>query len=68
MKRWAILMALGVLAAIQAGCGDGMAYTARERQHRAEKILENEMKQMVDDWDLFWLNDRRLRTTAWTTD
>jgi hypothetical protein len=41
-----------------AGCGDGVALTRRERAERHKRILENDLQQFNDDWDLFWLNDR----------
>lgn len=67
MRRWAILAAVLAAMALQTGCGgDGMAYSRRERMHRAERILRHDMRQYADDVDLFWLNDQQLRTTKWS--
>lgn len=68
MRYWLLLTVLLASFALQTGCGRGMAYTASERAHRREKVREIESRQLVDDWDMFWLNDRPLRTTRWPVD
>jgi hypothetical protein len=35
----------------------------REAHHR--RIIENDMKLMVEDWDAFWLMDRPTRLSRW---
>ena len=66
MKRWVILVTFLSAMAVQTGCGGhGMAYSSRERLHRAERIFKNDMRQYADDVDTFWLNDQNLRTTKW---
>jgi len=61
MKRFVLLSALAALVLASIGCGDGMAITSRERQERHRLILENDMKQINDDWDSIWLMDRPTR-------
>ena len=68
MRRWLIPAMLLATVGFQTGCGSGMAYDSRERQHHARKILENDLKQLVDDWDLLWLNDQNLRTSRWSVE
>jgi len=68
MRRWVMLATLLTVMLLETGCGDGMAYDARARRHKARKIFENDMKQLADDVDLFLLNDRNLRTSGWTTE
>jgi len=61
MKRLVLLSTLLAMMILATGCGDGMAITRRERQERHKRIFESDMKQIVDDWDSFWLNDREGR-------
>jgi hypothetical protein len=68
MGRWVLLIGFLATMAFQWGCGDGVAYTRRERMHRADVIFENDMKQLNDDWDLFLQNDRKSRLSRWSTD
>ena len=58
MKRLLLLSVLLVSMILVTGCGDGLLADRRERQERHKRILENDLKQIVDDWDAFWLNDR----------
>ncbi|UCD27928.1 MAG: hypothetical protein JSV03_12605 [Planctomycetota bacterium] len=68
MKRWVILVLLTGLFISLSGCSGGMADTRQERKHRIERIFESDMKQIVDDWDTIWLNDRSSRLTWWATE
>ena len=68
MKWWILLVALLGTLTFQAGCGDGMVRTHEDRMQFARDNLDHDMKQLIDDWDTFWLNDRKLRTTRWVTD
>ena len=65
MKRLVLLSALLVAMILATGCGEGVAITRRERQERHKRILENDWKQINDDWDAFWLNDREGRLSWW---
>jgi len=67
MRRWILLVLLGVTALLQVGCGgDGIAYTRGERIHRMKRTLEWDTRQYADDVDLFWLNDQNLRLSKWS--
>ena len=63
MKRLVLLSTLLAMMTLATGCGDGVAITRRERQERHKRILESDWKQINDDWDAFWLNDREGRLT-----
>ncbi|NLX21168.1 MAG: hypothetical protein GXY55_05775 [Phycisphaerae bacterium] len=63
MKRVLIAAILLGLLSLAVGCGDGVAITSRERQERHRRIMENDWKQLNDDWDSFWLMDRPGRLT-----
>ena len=64
-----LLLMLAMLIAtvvLPAGCGDGVALSAAERANMRRQIAENDRKQLNDDWDRFWLNDRPSRLSRWT--
>jgi len=61
MKRLLLLSGLLVSMILATGCGEGVAISRRERMERHKRILENDWKQINDDWDSFWLNDREGR-------
>jgi len=70
--KWMALVKLSVMAAVlltmltlPTGCGEGMAISRRERQERHRVIFENDMKQVSDDWDHFWLLDDVGRMSKW---
>jgi hypothetical protein len=68
MRLWLILTLLTALFIPLIGCGDGMAYSRRERMHRMEVIFEKDMKMLADDWDMIMLNDRSPRFSYWATE
>jgi len=70
--KWLGFAKLGVAAGtilamivLSSGCGDGVVFSRRERKERHKRIFENDMKQLADDWDAFWLNDAPSRMTPW---
>jgi len=65
MKRLVLLAAVGAMVFLTTGCGDGVAYTRQERAETHRRVLENDRKQLNDDWDAFWLMDRPGRLTWW---
>ncbi len=65
MKRWVLFAALAATAIAQTGCGDGVAYTRREREERTRRNFDNDMRQLTDDWDYFWLDEQRGRLSRW---
>lgn len=65
MKRVFLLLAVTCILASLAGCGDGVAVTRSERQERHRRILDADLRQLNDDWDVLWLNDRPSRLTEW---
>jgi hypothetical protein len=65
MRKILLLWFLGACVLVAGGCGDGMADTRRDRQERHKRVFDNDMKQINDDWDAFWLNDRPGRLSWW---
>ena len=65
MRRILLLWALGACVLAAGGCGDGIADTRRDRQERYKRIFDSDMKQINDDFDSFWLNDRPSRLSWW---
>ena len=57
---------LGVLAGLllTAGCAT-LTQTADENYYTYERVLDNDMRQLSDDWAKFWLADRSYRLTDW---
>jgi hypothetical protein len=63
-------MALLLLAVMfgPMGCccgGDGVAYTARERQEMHRKVWEYDCKQLNDDLDYLFLLEQPTRLSRW---
>ena len=65
MQRWILMITLAAVAGLSTGCGDGVARTRRERKETHRRVVENDMKQLTDDWDSFWLMDRPSRLSWW---
>ncbi len=66
MKRWFWLLWLMMGSmALGTGCGDGVAYTRREREQHWRQYFQDDMEQLNDDFDLFMLNDRPSRLSRW---
>jgi len=59
---------LGLLVGIGAmfGC-EGVVKNFDERMNTYGQVLDMDTRQMVDDWDYFWLADRQYRLTRWYT-
>jgi hypothetical protein len=65
MKRLILLATLLSALILSTGCGDGVAYTRRERQEHWAQNFDEDMHQLNDDWDLIMLNDRPSRLSRW---
>jgi uncharacterized protein YceK len=61
MKRFLVLAVL--LASVMSGCGLVSSYQDRERRYAA--ITNYNLREIVDDWDYFWLYDRPSYLTYW---
>ena len=59
MKRCILLTVIGTATLLQTGCGDGVAASKRERQARMSQIIDNDFRQLTDDWDYLWLMDEK---------
>jgi hypothetical protein len=60
------VLMLGLLAAVATtlGCAT-VTMTAEENMLQTQRIVELETRQIGDDWNLIWLNDRASRLTKW---
>ena len=60
-----ITVVFAAIAVLSCGCASrdmpGMADTQLERQVRINSVKDTQRRQLVDDWDLFWLQDRPSR-------
>lgn len=63
------ILAIGIIlgATLLAGCTRGVAYTGQERWNNAIQAYDMDGRQIVDDWDTLWLQDRQYRLTKWQT-
>ena len=68
MRRWVMLAMLSAIMLVETGCGDGVAYSAREKRIQARRVFENDMKQLSDDIQTFLLYDNSTRLTRWTVE
>ncbi|GMU21241.1 MAG: hypothetical protein AMXMBFR13_13340 [Phycisphaerae bacterium] len=65
MKRLMLAASLLIGTVLPLGCGDGMAYTRRERQVIHERIREIDRRQLVDDIDYLLLQEQPTRLSRW---
>jgi hypothetical protein len=56
----ALLIGVGVLT----GC-ETTTRSSAERAALHRRIIENDMKLLVEDWDLLWMNERPTRLSRW---
>lgn len=66
MKKMALLLAL-FLASFAAGCynSGNLVETGAERKGRIAMQHSLDCKQIPDDWDYLWLQERNSRLTQW---
>ena len=57
-----IFLAVGIGLSIF-GCGTTKSYAERERAYQV--ITDQEFRQLIDDFDTFWLMDRPARLSRW---
>lgn len=65
MRMWLLLGLLSGLA-VAAGCAT-VTKTPGENLAHVRSVLELDMLQIGDDWNLIWLADRQGRLTRWHT-
>ena len=64
MKKLCVMLLLTVcLCGLFVGCGT--LDSPSERYNRYGRISRTNARQLVDDWDYFWLMDRSSRMTEW---
>ena len=65
MRTWVLLgLLLGLVAA--AGCTT-MVKTSAEVRSTYRQVLDADLRQMSEDWNVLWLADRQYRLTRWYT-
>jgi hypothetical protein len=65
MRKWTILGAIGVALLAWSGC-NGMVRTYEGRMNTLEVVMDRDLRQLADDWDLLWLADRQYRLSNWS--
>jgi hypothetical protein len=66
MKKFFLILLL-VIGPVLAGCSNntGMVADSEERNRRLSAVHDIDERQLVDDWDEFWLFDQNLKLTDW---
>jgi hypothetical protein len=64
MKRLWVIVLLTV-GAFLAGCGAGVVDTHQQRKLRYKHGLDLQARQIIDDFDYFWLAERPMELTEW---
>jgi hypothetical protein len=65
MRMWLLLGLLAGLA-LATGCAT-VTKTPEENRASVRSILELDMREIGDDWNMIWLADRQDRLTRWHT-
>ena len=65
MWKWLLLVLLAPLA-LATGCAT-VAKTPQENAATHRQIVELDMRQIADDWNLIWMTDRQCRLTRFHT-
>jgi hypothetical protein len=65
MRNWLLIGLLGGLA-LTTGCAT-VTKTPEENLANTRAVVELDMRQIGDDWNLIWLSDRQSRLTKWHT-
>ena len=69
MRRYAFALLLVATVFLPIGCtGDGVAYTAREREEMHRRIRESDQRQLNDDLDYLFLEDQPTRLSRWSVE
>jgi hypothetical protein len=66
MMRLSILLGCLTALTVLTGC-NGMVQTYEDRKNTYSRVLDTDTRQLVDDWDTFWMADRQTRLTEWYT-
>ena len=65
MRKWLVLGLLAGLS-LAAGCAT-VTKTAAENRATHRQIVELDMREIGDDWNLIWMADRQCRLSRWHT-
>ncbi len=66
MWKWMLIGLLAGVALTTAGCAT-VSKSPEENLYNTRSIVELDMREMADDWNLIWLTDRQCRLTRWIT-
>lgn len=64
MRRLCCLVVLITPLVVLTGC-QGVVKSKEEVRATYDRVLDMDMRQMSDDWNLLWLADRQYRLTKW---
>ncbi len=64
-KRLIAGLMLAVFAALTGCTGHSFGFSSAERAHTYKSISSSEWRMAKDDFDNFWMMDRRSRLTRW---
>lgn len=66
MKKFLLILLL-VIGPVLAGCSrnSGLVESSDERNQRLAAVSDIHERQLVDDWDEFWLYDENLHLSDW---
>jgi hypothetical protein len=65
MRMWLLLGLLAGLA-VATGCAT-VTMSPQENRANVRSVLELDMREMADDWNMIWMADRQTRLTRWHT-
>lgn len=65
--RKIVLIGLFIGCAVLSGCTSTISKTSDERMNAYRANIDNDLRQLGDDWDMAWLADRPGRMTRWYT-
>jgi len=63
MRRMTALLLLGLVALFLAGCAATNLESSEDHTKRVKRNMSKDMKNLVEDWDRFWMVDRPSRAT-----
>jgi len=63
MYRLSALLLIGVTALFLAGCAATNLESSKDHTARVKRNCNKDMKNLVEDWDRFWMVDKPSRAT-----
>ena len=57
------LILIGIISIFIVGCAETNLETSKEHTNRVKRNMDKDMKNLVEDWDSFWMQERPSRAT-----